>query len=343
MTRLLALSAVIALLFPSLEVRAADDFYKGKTVKIIAGTGPSGGGYDLHARLIARHLGKHIPGNPNVVVQHMPAGSGMAATNHVFAVSEKDGTEIGLFNRNTLFSPVLGDNLAKYKSEEFNWLGTPASYSDNAWVFMIHSTQPYKTFDEMRQAKTPLNVGNIGNVLIRIMHETLGANIKVITGYTGNGIELAFERKEIDGHGSGYSNILGQYSHWLSSNFARIMVQFGRTTRLPALADVPTARELVRNPDELALLEISELPLTLGFPVAAPPGVPAERLALLRTAFEATMNDPEYRKDSAQAKMEFSPKFGPQLQADLQRMVKTPPAVTERYKKMVEEERAGQR
>jgi tripartite-type tricarboxylate transporter receptor subunit TctC len=343
MRRLLAASAATLLLGSITTTQAAEDFYKGKTLKIIAGTASGGGGYDQHARLLQRHIGKHIPGNPNVIVQNMPAGGGMAATNHVFAIAEKDGTEIGLFNRNTLFSPVLGDDLAKYKSEEFNWIGTPASYSDNAWVFFINSKLPYKKFEELRTAPTPLNIGNIGNVIIRVMQETMGANMKIIRGYTGAQLDLAFERGEVDGQGSGYSNILSLQPHWLTDNIARIMVQFGRTTRLASLPDVPTGRELVKDADGLALLEISELPLTLGFPVAAPPGVPPERVAILRKAFQDTMNDPEYQLDNKNTKMEFSPKMGAQLQQDLLRMVKTPPEVTARYKKMVDEERAGMR
>ncbi len=340
----LGLAAVaLVLVLGSDRLLAAEDFFKGKTVKIVAGTASGGGGYDAHARLLSRHLGKHIPGTPNVVVLNMPAGGGMAATNHVFNIAEKDGTELGLFNRNTLFAPMLGEDLAKYKSDEFNWIGTPASYSDNAWVFFISSKLPYKTFDELRRADPPLNIGNIGNTNVRVMEEALGARIKLIGGYTGLQMDLAFERGELDGQGTSYANILGQQPHWLSQNLIRIMVQFGRTTRLPALSDVPTGRELARNPDDLALVQVSELPLTLGFPVAAPPGVPVERVAILRKAFMDTMNDPEYRADSQRQKMEYSPKDGDRLQADLIQMVKTPPAVTERYKKLVERERSGGR
>jgi tripartite-type tricarboxylate transporter receptor subunit TctC len=343
MPRLIFSCAVAAFVGSLATAQAAEQFYSGKTVKIFVGSAPSTGGYDLHARMVARHLGKHIPGKPSVVVQNMPAGGGIAATNHVFAVAEKDGTEIGLFNRNTLFSPALGDDLAKYKSEEFNWLGTSASYSDNAYVFFIHGKLPYKKFEDLRTANPPLNIGNIGNVIIRVMQETMGPNMKIIRGYTGSQMDIAFEQGEIDGQGTGYGNILSGRPHWLTDNVARIMAQFGHSKRLPALPDVPTGRELVKNPDDLALLEISELPLTLGYPMAAPPGVPADRLATLRKAFEDTMNDPEYRADSLSSKMEFSPKMGPQLQADLLKMVQTPPAVMARYKTMVDEERAGMR
>lgn len=334
-------AAALLCVAASSDLLAATDFYEGKTLKIIAGTASGGGGYDTHARLIARHLGKHIPGNPNVIVQNMPAGGGMQATNHVYAIADKDGTEIGLFNRNTLFAPMLGDNLAQYKSENFNWIGTPASYSDNAWVFFISAKLPQQTFEDLRRADPPLNIGNIGNVTVRVMQEALGAKIKLIGGYTGTQLDLAFERGEIDGQGTSYANIISQQPHWLSRNIARILVQFGRSTRLPALPDIPTGRELAKTPEALALIEVSELPYTLGFPMAAPPGVPSERVAILRKAFMATMEDPEYRADSQRSKMEYSPKDGERLQADLVKMVQTPQAVAAQYKKLVNQEKSG--
>jgi tripartite-type tricarboxylate transporter receptor subunit TctC len=330
-------AAVLAL---TVAEAPAADFYAGKTVKIVAGTAP-GGGYDTHARLIAQFLGRHIPGNPNVIVQNMPAGGGMAATNHVFAIAERDGTEIGLFNRNTLFAPMLGQDLAKYKAEQFNWIGTPASYSDNAYTFFIQSKMPYKTFDEMRKANPPINVGNIGSVVIRVLNEALGVPMKLIGGYTGSQLDLAFERGEIDGAGSSYANLLNSHQDWIDKPLLRFMVQFGSGKRIPALADVPTARELATKDDDRQLVEFSEQPLTLGYPVAAPPGVPAERVAILRAAFKAVMEDPDYRAAGQKVKMEYSPKLGQVLQDDILRVSKTPASVTERYKKLADMEAGG--
>lgn len=318
----------------STAVQAADgNFYSGKTLRIISG-GSVGGGYDTYARLISRHIGKHIPGSPNVVVQNMPAGGGLAATNHIFNVADKDGTEIGLFNRNTLFTPLLDKSAANFAVESFNWLGTPASYSDNAYTFIIRSALPYKTFDDLRNAPTPLNVGAISSVPVRITQESLGAKLKLIKGYTGNQMDMAFESGEIDAMGISYADIQSHHPDWISRKLMRVMVQFGSDKRLPVLADVPTARELARNAEDRQLIEFSELALTLGFPVAAPPGVPADRVDILRKAFAATMNDADYRADGAKIKMEHSPKLGADLLAEMIAMGKTPAAVTERYKKM---------
>jgi tripartite-type tricarboxylate transporter receptor subunit TctC len=331
----LALSAACILAVAGSNAFAAEDFYKGKTVKIIAGAA-AGGGYDSHARLLAKHLPKHIPGNPAVIVNNLPAAGGLVATNHVYAIAEKDGTEIGLFNRYTLLSPLLGQDQAKYKVDEFHWLGTPASYSDNAYLFVIRSALPHKTVDDLRKANPPIAVGNVGSAPVRVLQDALGLNLKIIEGYKGSSeLDLAFERGEVDGHTVGWANMLSRQPEWINKNFIRPMVQFGRTTRLPALADVPTARELTRNPEDLALIQFTEVPLTIGFPFAAPPGVPADRVKILKAAFQATFTDPDYKADVEKSKLEYTPKTGDDVQGVITSMAKTPSAVVERYKKLV--------
>src|SRR5262245_42841407 len=159
----------------------AADFYSGKTIRIITG-GNAGGGYDTHSRLFAAHLGRHIPGTPDIVVQNMPAGSGMGAANYVYNVSKKDGTELGQFNRDPLILALLGDKLAKFRLQGFSWLGTPADYSKNVFVAAIRGDLPYKEIADMRVAKTPLNFGNTGTVLPYLIKDAMGANIRIIEG-----------------------------------------------------------------------------------------------------------------------------------------------------------------
>lgn len=338
--RILWLTAALFMLADS-RPAAAQDFYAGKTLKIIAATASGSGGYDAHCRMVAKYLGRHIPGNPNVIVQNMPAAGGMVAINHVYKIAEKDGTEIGLFNRATLFAPILGEEQAKYKIQDFSWLGTPASYAENSFTFFIRSALPYKTMDELRRADPPINVGNVSGVIIRALPESMGVKMKLITGYTGPEMDLALERGELDGLGGSLANLKNQTPQWIEKKFIRILAQFGRPTRHPDLPDVPLGRELVTNPDDLALLDVSEMPLTIGYPFAAPPGVPTERVAILRAAFRDTLNDPEYRADMVKAKLEYSPKLGEQLQADINRMVNVSPAVAERYKALAQNERSG--
>lgn len=311
---------------------AAQDFYKGKTVKLIVGAA-AGGGYDTHSRMIAKHMTKHIAGNPGIVVMNMPAAGGLVATNHVYALADKDGSSIGLFNRYSILAGVLGNEQARFKVEEFHWLGTPASYSDNAYLFVIRSALPHKTVEDLRKADPPLSVGNVGSAPVRVLKEALGLNLKIIEGYKGSSeLDLAFERGEVDGHTVGWANMLSRQPEWIEKNFIRPIIQFGRVDRLPALKDVPTAREVAATPEARALIEFTETPLMMAFPFAAPPGVPADRVTILRQAFRGTMNDNDYRADVVKSKLEYSPKYGDEVQEIIASMARTPKEVTDRYK-----------
>lgn len=319
----------------------AQDFYKGKSVKLIVGAA-AGGGYDSHSRLVSKHMSGHIPGNPNIVVMNMPAAGGLVATNHVYAIADKDGSSFGLFNRYSILAAVLGNEQARFKVEEFNWLGTPASYSDNAYLFVIRSALPQKTVEDLRNANPPLSVGNVGSAPVRVLKEALGLNLKIIEGYKGsNELDLAFERGEVDGHTVGYANMLSRQPEWLEKNFVRPMIQFGRIDRLPALKDVPTAREVARTPEDRALIEFTETPLLMAFPFAAPPGVPADRVAILRKAFKDTMDDKAYQADVAKQRLEYTPKYGEEVQAIIASMAKAPKSVIERYKEIVGSRQGG--
>lgn len=335
--------ALQALVLQTGAAAAAEDFYKGKTIRVIAGTAAGSGGYDAQGRVLIRHLPKHIPGNPLFVFQNMPAAGGMVAINHVYNVSERDGTEIGLFNRATLFAPLLDEPAAKYKVEDFNWLGTPASYNDNAFFFFIRAALPYRTMDDLRRADPPINVGNVSGIVIRALPESLGVKMKLITGYTGPELDLALQRGELDGLGSSLSNLRNQSPHWITDNFIRLLAQFSRTTRHPDFPDVPLGRELVANPDDRALMELSEMPLTLGYPFAFPPGVPAERVAILRAAFRDTMKDPDYLADLARSKLEYSPKSGEQMQAEIAGISRLPANVVDRFRKLSAQEPGSRR
>jgi tripartite-type tricarboxylate transporter receptor subunit TctC len=319
---------------------AQEDFYKGKTIKMVVGASPSGG-YTLNARTVARHMSKHIPGNPNIVVINMPAGRGIAATNHVYNIADKDGTVFGLFNRYTILQSILGTEQAKYKSEQFNWLGTTASYSDNAYLFVIRGNLPVTDVDSMRKVNPPLNVGNIGAAPIEVINEALGLNLKIIQGYTGGDLDIAFENGEVDGHTIGYQNLLSRKSYWLEKKIARPMIQFGRVDRHPDLPNVATARELVRTPEQKAMLDFVEAPLMIGYPFALPPGVPADRVAIMRKAFDDTMKDPEFEEDMRKQKLEFTPKDGKTIAGLVEQLAKTPEPVIKRYKALVPDDNPG--
>jgi tripartite-type tricarboxylate transporter receptor subunit TctC len=312
----------------------AQDFYRGKTIKLLVGASATGG-YNLHARTVARHMPRHIPGNPTIVVVNMPAGTGIAAINHLYNIADKDGTAFGLFNRFTVLLPILGAEQAKYKSEDFNWLGTTADYSDNAYLFVIRANLPATDIASIRKADPPLNVGLVGAAPIQVINEALGLNLKMINGYTTDNLDLAFENGEVDGHTIGYQTLLSRKAYWLEKKFARPMIQFGRSSRHPELPNVPTARELAGTPEQLAMIEFVEAPLLIGYPFALPPGVPAERVAVMRKAFQDTMNDPEFEAEMKKQSLELSPKDGETIAELIGQLAKTPQSVIQRYRALV--------
>lgn len=313
--------------------QANDQFYAGKTVKIIVGNAP-GGSYDAYARIIARHMGNYIPGSPTVIVLNMPGADGIISANHLYAVAEKDGTTIATFNRYIALMKLLGNDQAKFVPEEFNWLGTTASYSENSYLFVIRAALPHRTIADLRNPETPLHVGNVGTDVPAILREALGLSFRLVAGYKGSDdLELAFTRGEVDAHTTGWTSIQYRHGDWLKTNFIRPMIQFGRIDRLPALKDVPTARELATTPEDRALIEFAELPLLMARPFAAPPGVPADRLAILRTAFDKTVADKQYVAEGEKQKLELTPKSGAEVTKLLASIATVPTSVIERYKK----------
>jgi tripartite-type tricarboxylate transporter receptor subunit TctC len=327
----------LAILAPVICVLAApvsaQEFYANKTLKIIVG-GTAGGEYDSQARTLAAHMGKHIPGNPTIIVSNLPAASGIAAANYLFNVAKKDGTEFGGFTSNSLIMPVLGDEASKFVPAEFNWLGTPGSYRDNAYLMYSRAALPWRNMAELRALKKPAIFGNKGTIFPRLLKDIFGAQIDVVEGYKGAEVNLALQRAEIDGMGSAYNNLARVNPEWLSDKFVNVLVQFGHDRRLPQFPDTPTAHELVTSPDDLALIQFCELALVLGYPFALPPGVPQERLRTLRAAFDATMQSAEYRAAMELAKLEYSPKGGAALAADIVNGLKVPPKIIERYKQL---------
>jgi tripartite-type tricarboxylate transporter receptor subunit TctC len=320
---------------------AAADFYEGKTIRITTG-GVAGGGNDIQTRLLATYMGKYIPGNPGIVVSNMIEAGGLRVAGYTYNVAKKDGTELANLLRASLFLPLLGEDAAQFKSEEFNWIGTPSSYADDGFLFVIRSALPYKNIEDLRKAPTALNVAQRGDVFTLLTKETLGANLKFISGYKGGEDILALRRNELDAMGASFLNTMRKDELGYKENFIRIVAQFGHEKRMEQLPDVPTARELARTPEDLALIKFSEDPLRLGSPFAAPPGVPEDRVALLRKAFQSTMEDRAYKAALAKAGTEYSPKSGVEVAAIIKSIQQAPPAVIARHKKMVTEGISGE-
>jgi tripartite-type tricarboxylate transporter receptor subunit TctC len=328
----LTLAVMIA---AGLPAKAADDFYKGKTIRLVVGAG-TGAGYDAYARLMARHMPKYIPGQPTIVVQNMPGAEGMIAGNFVFNMAERDGSVFGAFNNYMVVRPLLGNTAAKYKPDEFNWLGTTASNTDNSYLLVIRSALPHRTVEDMRNPKLPLFIATVSSDVPQVLKEALGLSYRIMTGYKSkHDVEIAINRGEVDGDTLSWTSLLSRNTEWVRTSFVRPMIQFGRVDRLPALKDVPTARELARTPHDRALVEFAELPQLMARPYAAPPGVPAERVAILRKAFIQANRDPAYIAEARKQQLELTPQGGEEVQQLVAELAKFSPELVKRYKDAV--------
>jgi tripartite-type tricarboxylate transporter receptor subunit TctC len=271
------------------------DFYKGKNVALLLGTGP-GGSYDLYARIFADHLGKHIPGNPNIIVEHMPGAGGVTAGNHLFGPGPQDGTKI-LLSHAIIMSEVLDPKAGvRFQSPKFNWIGT---YDAIAHTMAFWGEGPVKTIDDLKGAKgSSVVVGSFAKAhftyqMPALMKDVLGLNFKLITGYpTGNHNNLALERGEIHGWAASWENLIGTRPHWIKENKVNLLVQF-LLARKHQIPDVPTLLDLA-PPDKKDVVEFMSASTPFGRAIVLGPNVPADRVAALRTAFAAVMQDPAF-------------------------------------------------
>jgi tripartite-type tricarboxylate transporter receptor subunit TctC len=245
---------------------AQTNFYEGKTVSLIVGNA-AGGGYDVAARALARHMRKYIPGVANIIVKNMQGAGGLAAANYMYSVAEPDGLTFAVLSRATPMQPTLGITAAKYKAENFTWLGTSSSYADSAYFLVVMGEAPFRTAADLRdQARRPALIGGLGaggtdTDVVLVAKDVLKLNLQLIRGYKGStDLSLAMERGEIDGRAIGWAPLqVGAYGTYIREGRLRFLLQFGRETRWNKMPDVPTARELASNPQDRAMLELVEV------------------------------------------------------------------------------------
>lgn len=326
------------------HARADDvsDFYKGRTVQFVLGYGP-GGGYDVYARLIARHLGRFIPGNPTLVVVNMPGAGSLRATNYLYTTAPRDGSVIGAFARDMPLMGILGGNSnVQFDPRKFTWLGSASSAADDAYMLFVRKDSAIQTLDDARKPGGPALVisgtaeGATGNDIAILMRDTIGLNVSIITGYPDSGaMFLAVDRKEVDGRFVGLSAVQSAKRDWLApDSLVHPLLQFARKTRHPLFPDVPTARELARDQKALSLIEIAELPYILSRPVTAPPGIPADRARALQNAFAVMQKDPQYLADAQQLGVDISPTDGQAALQMIERLAASPPDLLDYMKKL---------
>jgi tripartite-type tricarboxylate transporter receptor subunit TctC len=316
----------------SAAAQTAADKFKGKNFEVIVGY-DTGGGYDIYARALARHIGRHLPGNPNVIVKNMPGATTRTAANFLYNIAPKDGTVIATVARGLPTDELLGSGGIRFESTKFNWIG---SMNNEVSVGVAWHTSPIKTFEDTR--KREMIVGAIADSLLfaQVMNAVLGTKFKMITGYkSGAEIGLAMERGEVEGRmGWSWSSIVSVNPEWLRDNKIRNLVQFS-TAKHADLASVPLVTELATTDDDRALLELVFSRQVIGRPFIAPPGLDAETVQILRKAFDDTMKDPAFLAEMEKANLEVNPIPGNDVQELINRLFKTPAAVLERAKAII--------
>jgi tripartite-type tricarboxylate transporter receptor subunit TctC len=306
--------SVAVLLAQPAGAQTVEEFYKGKALTLVVGNGP-GGGFDVFGRLLARHIGRYVPGNPSVVVQNMPGAGSLVAANYLYNVAPKDGTTFGLIARNMPLLGLLGNNSnVRFDPHKFTWLGSSSNFSNDAYVLIVRKDAAVKSVaDALRFGGPELLLGGTADGgsssdVPKILHDTLGLNTKLVVGYRDSaGIYLAMERGEVSGRTNELSSIKSIKPSWLAPNSDyKLLIQYARATRLAEFPDVPTARELAPNERARALIEFTEAPFTMAWPYAAPPGLPADRAAALQDAFGAAHRDPQLLAEAKAAGLDVT-------------------------------------
>ena len=337
-TTVVALTIASAVAAGHASAQSVADFYKGRHMDLTI-SGSAGGGYDQYARLLAKHMPRHIPGEPTLTVKNMVGAEGIKAANFLYSIAPRDGSMMGGLQRNAalvlLYDP---DNKGvQYKSREFNWIGTP---QQEIGQMVISTRKPVKTVEDLKTveltvASTARNAPT--SIYPRMLNALYGAKFKVIEGYEGSQAALlAVERGEVDGYVSGGSSaaLRARYEPWLKEGKARVVMQLGMT-RDHAYPDAPTAIEAMTDPAAKQMFQIAFTEQVMGRPFLFPPAVPADRVKAFRDAFDATMTDKDFLADAKAQKVEIDPVGGADIAALLERVYATPPDVVAKLRELV--------
>jgi tripartite-type tricarboxylate transporter receptor subunit TctC len=332
----LALFAMTAVATP-LQAHA-QDFFAGKTINLLSSSSV-GGANDAYTRLLARHMGRHIPGNPTIIVQNLPGAGGVTLANQLYITAPRDGTTMGNLQRTLLLDPLLLDKSFQFKPLEMNWLG---SLNRETNLLIVAGNSKVKTLADARTVETVLAAaqggGTDGVMYPRLMNRFLGTKFKVVTGYSGDaGMMLAIERGEVEGRGGvPWSAIKLSSADKLRDGRIRIVTQLG-LKKSPELPDVPMLLDEIKDDIARQTLEILFARQDMGRPFVLPQGLPADRVNLLRTAFVATTKDPEFKKEADKAKFDIDVMDGEEMQALMTKIYSLPKETIERVKKVIKE------
>ena len=326
------------------DAHAQTPFYQGKTITIIVGY-LAGDGYDIWARLLAGHLGKHIPGTPNMIVQNMPGAGSMIAANQLYNVSKPDGLTMALIGPSLYLDQLVGKKEVQFDWAKFGWVG---STENTPWLLYMNSNTPYKSIEDVRKAKdapkcSATSTGTSGHFIPKLLEEAVGAKFTIVMGYQGGAEQdLAFERGEVVCRALSIPTFFARepFTTWRKNNLVRILLQTGRK-RDVKMPNVPTIHELMseyKTPESTRGLAGAIMASgDLGRPFITPPGILPERLKILRDGFRKTMNDPAFLADVKARKLETDPDYGEQLEALAKQAVSQPRDIVERMKKLLSE------
>jgi tripartite-type tricarboxylate transporter receptor subunit TctC len=325
----LGATAVILALAPNSVCSAQNptDFYRGKNLDLYIGYS-AGGGYDVYARALARHMGRFIPGNPTIVPKNMPGAGSLILANWLYNVAPKDGTAIGMIGRGTGFDPLLGSTKAQFDATKFNWLG---SMNDEVSVCVAWHTTGIATLEQVEQRE--LTVGGSGpaadtDQFPKVLNATIGTKFKIVTGYPGgNDVDLAMERGEVMGRcGWSWSSVIATHQNWLDDNKINVLVQLSLKKHRD-LPNVPLVMDFAKTEQQAQIFKLVFARQPMGRPFLSPPGIPADRVAALRKAFMETLQDREFLAEAEKMKLEINPVSGDEVQRIVQDVYRTPKAV----------------
>ncbi len=313
----------------------AADFYKGKTIELHIGY-TSGGGYDVYGRIVARHMGRHIPGNPQIVPKNTPGAGSLRAANWLYSAAPKDGTAIATVARGAAFDPLLGVTAAQFDGNKFNWIG---SANDEVSVCVSWKDSGITTYEDLLTKE--LVVGGTGptadtDQFPKVMNAVLGTKLKLIPGYPGgNDISMALERGEVKGRCAwSWSSVISTRMNWYKDKTVHVLIQLA-LQKHPDLPNVPLIMDLAKTEEQRQILTLVFARQTMGRPFMAPPGVPADRVAILRKAFMETMKDKEFLAEAEKGQLEITPVSGEALQALVAKGYAVDPVIAKKTAEMI--------
>ena len=330
-----ATAALLFLLPAAAPAQSPAEFYKGKNVDLYIGYSV-GGGYDVYARMVARHMGKHIPGNPTIVPKNMEGAGSLRLVNWLYNIGPKDGSAFAIIGRGTAFNPILGIPGAQFEGPKFTWIG---SANDEVSVCATWHTSGVAKFDELMAKEIAVGGTGASDDTVqfpRVLNGVLGTKMKIVSGYPGgNDAVLAMERGEVHGRcGWSWSSVMATHKNWLDEKKINILLQLA-LEKHPDLPNVPLVTDLAKTDEQKQILRLIFARQVMGRPFVAPPGIPQDRAEALRKAFMDTMKDKEFLAEAEKAGLEITPVPGEQIQKLVQDVYNTPPEIAKKAAEII--------